>query len=234
MAEAEPTSSLTYANIYGAVEARFPSLTTDEAKAIVDAAYLEFLRARQWTFLYPVTTIDVEADDETNDLPYDFGHIVMHFSYGSGTGYYILGETSTRRILEWKASSNLSSYPKHYAIEPKAAALTGQRWQVRWYPVPSADTTFTYSYLLIPVAMTVDGNYPMGSAYDSLTIRNMALAEAEMDIGHVAGPYQKRAQESLAASIEFDERRTSGIVLQPQHQAQDEGSDRILHVGPYT
>src|ERR1035437_5053555 len=78
----EPTVSMTYADLYGKLVTLF-GISTTTAKAYVDEAYLNFLAAYNWDFLYPVTTLTTAVGDSVTALPEDFGEMLDDFSYAA-------------------------------------------------------------------------------------------------------------------------------------------------------
>ena len=207
----EPTVSMTYADLYGKLVTLF-GISTTTAKAYVDEAYLNFLAAYNWDFLYPVTTLTTAVGDSVTALPEDFGEMLDDFSYAANKVYLFVKEMRAGNIDELRSMSDYTGHPVYYGIEPVStfATATGQRHQVRWYPRPDAAYVLTYSYLRIPAKLSGDTDKPIGGPMHAMTILDCAYAVYERHTGQVNGSYaQYYNTVSLPRSIAKDMREKS-------------------------
>lgn len=210
----EPSTSMTYKALYDEVVRRSGD---SEANAKLDLllGYRGYLRVYPWSFMCPVTTIDVTAADTTTDLPDDFMEFVEYPSYAASSGKGPIVEMVTsKEILDLFASGAATGSPTKFALEPLAfVSLTGQRWTCRWYPTPTADVTLTYCYRVGAEVMSADADYPLGGPAHNMTILYAGLKQWEIRVGHVSGVYHGLYDAELAKSIQFDQRFTAGKIL---------------------
>jgi hypothetical protein len=129
--------------------------------------------------------------------------------------FYIIDQNIPRRkinrynvgqILEKRTFFNEYSYtPDMFAIAPEPmTGASGQRQKVMLYPTPNTTITLTYTYSILPDALTASLPYPRGTEVYSEAIRYAALAEVEKRIGSARG-FKEDYQRELLNAIARDE-----------------------------
>lgn len=211
----EPTSSMTYKDLYTEV-ARRTSASVVDAQLDLQLGVKDFLRSYPWSFTCPVSTLTLAAASDTTDLPDDFAELVEWPSYpASSVARRIVKKVTSKAILDRFARSSASGDPSEFALEAKAfVKATGQRWMLRWWRTPDTNRTLSYCYRVIHVDMTNDTDYPVGGPEHNLAILAAGMAQWELRTGHVAGAlnalYRGEGGE-LAKSIIFDQRIRTGV-----------------------
>lgn len=210
------TLELSAAAICDFVEVYTGVTTAGDALKYVNAGYERFLsgldprtgRAHAWSFLQPMTTITLTvAGVGTYALPADFGGLIEKFvyRYSSTLTNEMTVESSPDTIYAAWRDDNVAGVPKYWAIVPiTLTPATGQLWNLIVYPIPEVERTWQYRYLQLATVLTDAAVYLLGGAYYSYTIRALALAEAELLLGHTTGIHEGRANTLMAAAIDRD------------------------------
>ncbi|NLX97608.1 MAG: hypothetical protein GXY83_15680 [Rhodopirellula sp.] len=211
----EPTSTLTFADLYKAVSEYLgtglsPSGTAlTNAKRYTNEGYRRFRTpvdprtglGYEWRFLSVATTIAV-ADGDT-DLPIDFARLVDAPTFGATGPSSEIIMVEPEYLLEMKAGSTATGTIRYAAVRYKSGGL---RCELLVYPTPSAPVTLNYTYRINPPDLSVDGDIPYGGGMHSGTIRAMCLAAAEQTANDGQTEKTEHAKVLLAASIDLDRR----------------------------
>ena len=164
----------------------------------------------QWSFLRPVTYMSLMATVADYDMPEDFGGINGDLTYPPSTAtraVVIVGESAIRTLRQ---NSPKTGNPTHAAIRPKSTdGSSAQRFEISFWPTPSADVQLSYRYYISPASLTTDNQYPYGGSMHSETILQSCLSIAEQRLNDEKGIHWEKFLERLSASIQYD-RKTSG------------------------
>ena len=223
---AESTLTLTFDDIANEVAimlgmARTRALRSDDEDADVDQCvhdgYMQFLTPpwedaglipRKWTFLRLDTTLTMTADEETSDCPEDFACLLAH------TLHYTDSDTGPFHGIKVRSGDEIRSYyqedddysddPAWCVVRPKAfTAATGQRYEVRWYPVTDTAHVVSFPYLAIP-AEGSSTNYMQGGALHTQTLVASCRAVAERKFNDEVGKEWIHFLSCLRASHDLD------------------------------
>ena len=150
-------------------------------------------------------TYTITADGNYR-LPDDFGNVIGDFLI-LADGYIRRKVIRTNIAVILQNRTVYVDYafiPDIFAIIPESMdGTTGQRMNVAMYPTPNALITFTYTYSILPDALTVAAPYPKGSEIYSEAIRYSALAEIEKRNGLDRG-FQATYARLLDTAIKTD------------------------------
>lgn len=167
-----------------------------------------------------------EADGDTitfttsgrSRLPDDFQSMLSDFFYSDSTGYSRIHRRAGGLVREYRGVSNTTTdRPSMWDIEPVESGVTGQRWEVVWYPDWSTKTTMIYHSRIWPNAMTADGDYPIGGPGFGAYLEAEVLARVEFEKGETAGQARKEADRLLDIAIRMDRQgRPANLGPMPQ------------------
>ena len=195
-----------YLGTYGSSGPSGSDLAT--AQDMVKSGYLRFLTAYDWTFRRRYATLSTLSGQHIYELPEDFGGIRTPFKYNDVSGYPPLEEITDGEIIELQGYGENISYPENYAIR---AGLhdpeTGQRYEVLFWPTPTAEYSLYYSFFSMPKMMSGDSDVPMGGAEHAECLLRFCMAAAELEEDEVAGPQTEDAGIQLQRSIQMDKLR---------------------------
>jgi hypothetical protein len=147
------------------------------------------------------------------DLPDDFGEMDGPLVYSPGTGIWSHQNRRAVQIVDIQQIQRRRQFydttlqPWWAAIVPKTFVTgTGQRWEIRFYPLADAVYTLGYQYRVNPSSLATTG-FPPGGQPHAETFRAAVQAETEMAIKDIHdGPHRARFRDRLAASIAQDAR----------------------------
>jgi len=221
----ESTLSIAYGDLlsevghflgYGRDATAWTQDQTDDADAAVQSGVRQFyfpppIAAGQtphtWSFMRPVTTLEITADDYEYDLPDAFGAILEPMTFEPDNAWEairIVGEAQIRSLRQ--TGSTATTRPKYAAIRPKAfTGAAGQRFEIIFHPTPDATYTLTYAYTALVNQLTAQYPYPLGGMAHGETILEscLAIAEERMNDGE-RGLHHTKFLERLAASVVRD------------------------------
>jgi hypothetical protein len=170
----------------------------------------------QWSFLRPIATLATVADQDTYDLPANFGALIgqMHFSAADDqwTPIQIVNvgriEAMRTRDLSNGAPVCAAVTPKVPGAEEDAEGEADQRFSLIVQPAPDAIYTIRYRYQIVPVSLD-DSTvvYPLGGECHAETILQSCLAIAELMYNDLPGPQNELWMQRLRASIAFDRKQ---------------------------
>jgi len=167
--------------------------------------------SHEWTFLRPILTLEVKADQRDYDLPSNFGRLDGDIYYAHDNwAYYPIRQVSQGRMFELQQYpwSGESTYWPHFAsIEPVIPEhnTTQQRWRMQVWPTPNQTYSLKFRYHALQDDLGVDNLYPLGGAAHSDTIEVACLHSLHQFYdddyqNHWAEDFENR----LAASISYD------------------------------
>lgn len=138
-------------------------------------------KMHQWKFLEKTTTMSVQSDTDTYNLPKGFSSFVTGFTYTTPTAANPV-QKSLGFILQRKSqfSSGSTGYPRFFAIQNgDYDTINGQLYKVVFHPTPSANLDYYYTYVFTPPALVEDNDVFVGDALASDAILESCLAVAE-------------------------------------------------------
>ena len=192
---------------------------TDTDKTLIDMILKKGLRQfyfppqlspneppHSWNFLKPIATITTEDGTGNYDLPDDFGGIEGNLTYEPSENKPDVLRIGEGKIRNLRADT-AKSFPLFAAIRPKEHTITttGQRFEVRFWPIPNGEYVLSYQKLILP-SMLVDTTitYPYGGAMHAETIEASCLAAAELQEDEIKGAKWQNFLDRLTASIRYD------------------------------
>lgn len=188
----------------------------DMCKRLINDGYARFFNEYKWEFLNVEMQLAVDGVNYRFDLPYDFqGEFLTRWTNPeSGPGSY-LEEVSEEHIRQLRAGRASSGDPYLYAIHPKNdvdETTSTARWQCDFWPTPIALVTLTARYRRFPMKLTNLTDRSIAGPMHDQAIRQVALAEAELQRYGEAGPMETKYQSLLSASIKRDVRNVPKTV----------------------
>lgn len=184
-------------------------------KHVMKSGLRQFYQAHDWSFLSPRVRLTLPSGATELKMPFDFGgilepHIHLISSSGGEGGIIKVTDDVRRRHA---LNSSATGRPCYVEIEPLANATkgTGQRWQLIFYPEPSADYTIEFYQSISGQLLTAELPYALGGPEHSETILASCLSVWENRIDRIApGPNAARFidyREKLATSIKNDRKK---------------------------
>jgi len=169
----------------------------------------------EWDFLRPTATHTIADGVWQEDLPEDFGGLVLPGSVvystdTSGTDHRRLRKISPETLLALRMQGAATGVSYYWAQRQKAyTPTTGQRYEMLFYPTPTAteaSDVITYRYVTVPDTIDATNAYPVGGGQHSQTIIEAVLSAAEEYLDdELNGLHNQRFQTLLASSIRIDQ-----------------------------
>lgn len=162
--------------------------------------------SHQWSFLYPLLTLPIQADIDDYELPDDYGGIVGSLTYAAedNTPSPVIKVPEYHILQQRGRSTNTSGFPRYFAERSVVSdGLRAQRWMIRFWPTPDGDYTLLGKYRVHPGGMSENRPYPYGGVEHSQTILESCLAAAEQQNGE-EGIHTRAFLNALSASIQYD------------------------------
>lgn len=173
--------------------------------------------SHEWSFLRPSVALKVPSGSLEISLPDDFGFIDGPITYG-GSDTAIpstIPVTGGGQILARRSENpSMTGRPIMAAVVPNREAMPtrGPRAKLAVWPIPGADYTFTFTYSVLPDALTDSRPYPYGGAAHAETILASCLSFAEQRLDNMMGVQKGAFLERLAASVAFDRRLKPAVL----------------------
>lgn len=161
----------------------------------------------KWSFLYPKNTLTTVSGTKVYDLPDDLEAInsVLTFDDEAFAPVRLVSDSFLRE--KFRIDNSISTFPIYASIVPQTTTgTTGQRKQIEFYPIPDDAYTLSYTYFILPQALTESNPYPYGGMVHAETIKEscLAIAEAEDDREGDSSIHQQKFIRALQASIKLD------------------------------
>jgi hypothetical protein len=139
-------------------------------------------------------------------LPDDFGGITSELNYaGINAPVRRLPIVPDTTISRYRASSYTVGPPSVAAVAPIVLTpATGQRWYIKFWPIPDLVYTLRYSYFRSVNALASGSEYHAGGSVHAETILESCLAVAEQRVNDTMGIHTQAFMTRLAASIAHD------------------------------
>jgi hypothetical protein len=214
-----PYSTGTVTIVAGAVTGSgttFPTWAADGDLVVDGLAHRVSTRGGNTALTLADTTVSATAGSSYSlvqaryTLPQSFSQFEENkLQYRPGDAPYTCIRETTIDDIRVKrfTSPDYNDYPQNYAIAAKSSTGSdGQRREMHFWPVPSADTKALGQYRIIP-DMLVDTTleYPYGGMFHSRAIVLACLAEAVvMGLVEDTADYEGRYQAQLAISKQRD------------------------------
>jgi hypothetical protein len=145
------------------------------------------------------------------DLPIDFGGMIEPPKYHYDPSYDNpqIEEASPEFIMDYWAGTNVQEDSVlYYVLVPASvgkAAVAAGAWQIWVAPRSLYDRTLSYRYVRLPLAISDSKTvFFLGGPMHNETIKELALAEAELQLNKAVGVHEQRASVLMAASIDRD------------------------------
>ena len=192
----------------------------DLCKRLVNDGYARFFNEYKWEFLNVMMQLTPDGINYRFDLPLDFqGEFLTKWTYPQAGPANFLDEVSVYQIQQMRAGMASSGYAYLYAIHPKDnvdETTTTARYQVDFFPTPPNTATLTARYRRLPMKLTNLTDRSVAGPQHDQTVRQAALAEAELQRYGQSGPMEDKYQNLLSASIKRDVRsvpKTVGAMI---------------------
>jgi hypothetical protein len=169
-----------------------------------------------WSFLKPVASLTLPSGANTVRMPDDFGGFEgqVTVSAAAGQSYYPVDLTGVGSVYAQQSRlPSTAGRPQLCCLEPvKGTTMaSGQRAQLRVWPLADAEYTLQFQYYVLPDAMTDATPYALGGMAHAETLLESCLAIAEQRLDDASGVHTAKFMERLAASVSLDRRN------KPQH-----------------
>ena len=203
---------------YGVTAANWSVAQAAEVNEIVQSGYRQFFYpppiapgepSHDWSFAKPLGTIVTQAALDNYPMPDDFGDILGDLTYGPNEYWSVVKVVGEGALRELKQRGINSGRPFYAAITPLAATgVTGQRFQIYFWPVPTGVYHLTYRYIPNVGAISTGLPYGWGGSPHGDTILQSCLAIAEQRRDDTMDLHTRKFMERLTASVMFDRRLT--------------------------
>lgn len=191
-------------------------------KRIVNDGYRRFMTSdvankHKWQWMQPLISITFDPTGVTcvNNEAYRyyapdgfFGHLLAPWTYDT-TGRRVIGITSEARIRELRALTGTSGDPNLAAHRPiREAVMPSQktrRWEIIFYPTPSAVFTVSARAKLLPLKLVELTDKAIAGPQHDEAVLAASLYEAEIQRdSNTNGSQANRWRDALARSISTD------------------------------
>lgn len=167
--------------------------------------------AHGWTFLKPVATVQLTADDEYAALPDDFGGFagMATVSLSGSDGFWPIQQRDEGQLRALFAAATTAKGRPQYFAEVQIKGTTTQasnRSRLQVYPTPDDSYVLSVPYYILPNMVTSANPYPYGGAAHAETMKAAVRAAGELYLDNMAGPENANYLQCLAASIQYDRR----------------------------
>lgn len=183
----------------------------DMCKRLANDGYARMMNAHDWQFMDQTATITPDGVNFIFDMPDNFqGEIQGVFTYPTTGPVAYMKETTEEHIRKLRAGREVTGYPSLFAIESKdavTAATNSARWSVIFWPTP-VDTvaTLTCRYRLFPDKLVNLTDRSIGGPQNDQTVKQCAIAAAEIQRYGQSGPQEELYQSLFADSVKNDMR----------------------------
>jgi hypothetical protein len=166
----------------------------------------------EWSWLRPVSTIDIESGTSDYDLPDNFGRLIGTLHYPSAEYREDIVVVSVSKLLQMRAASDLTGAPAYAAIRYKESDRTdGQRQEILFFPEPDDDWTLSYEYESYSGVISDTYPYPLGGMQLAELYIESCLSVAENRVNEEPGTHTQKFKELLVDAIKRDGKRGARI-----------------------
>ena len=177
-----------------------------------------------WTFLWPLSSLDLVADQSTYRLPDDFAGGLEDFTFLSGSATQRIPVVDEAKLRQLPASESETGTPRYAAVRVvRSDGASGQQYEVQFYPTPTTAATLEYKYTISPPELSEANPHPIGGRQNSEVILQSCLAVAEERHLKTQDVATARWMERLAAAVNQDKQslRTTEDSIWPFADAPD-------------
>jgi hypothetical protein len=234
----------------GAVVASDPAWTSYQQAVLDDAVQSASRRfyhqpmtadmktVHEWSFLKPVSTLDLPAGVTTISLPDDF-------AYAEGPlTIKVAGATSQPWRIDWRnegylrqlqqTQPNLQGPPMYAAVVPVKGTTqaSSTRWQLLIFPMSDQDYTLQLAYAVSPDYLSLANPYPWGGAQYVEAFLECCYAVLEERLDDHQSTHAAAYEKALAAAIAVD-RKAKAQHVAPNTDTSDNSFElnRRIHYG---
>jgi hypothetical protein len=160
-------------------------------------------RPYSWSFLNPLSDLEITAGTASYQLPADFSGVLGEFTIDGTTNRIPVVSEAQLRTL---SGAGETGTPKFAAIRPRRGdGSSEQTWEAIFYPVPAVNTVLKFRYSIAPDPMTPETPWPLGGRQYAELVLQACLAVAEERITKQGGgPAASRFMDRLASAIQLD------------------------------
>ena len=180
----------------------------------------------EWSFMKPTATLNTVVNDAEYDLPDDLGRVIGCFHFEPNIHIRPIPLVSEAMILSRQQTSLIAGVPVMAAVRPKdSTGADGQRYEVVFWPTPSAVYTMTYRYEAYANKISATHPYPLGGMKHSELLLESCLAIAEQRANDEAGVHTEKFNRMLITATRRDLKNgatTYGNMGQPDDSYQME------------
>jgi len=162
----------------------------------------------RWFFLQKTTTLSIVAGQEVYKLPIGFSSLVCPFTHITPLSYNPIQRPLAFIYLQ-KSQTTGTGYPRYFALKTSEYdPITGQADnEVIFFPTPSNNFDYYYTYNSIPPAPVNDDDVFVGDGLASECILECALAVAELQEDETIGIHHRAAEVLLQQCIGEDKKQ---------------------------
>lgn len=159
----------------------------------------------QWTWLTPLSQIEIIAGTNTYRLPDDFSGTLKELTFTAGDETRRIAVVREADLRSLPVRNSKSGDPEYAAVRVlKSDGSSRQQYELLLYPTPANNRTLEYRYSVSPEPLGDDNPYPLGGRQYAETLLQSCLAVAEERELKTQGTASARWMERLAASIRLD------------------------------
>jgi hypothetical protein len=173
----------------------------------------------EWSFMTPIGSLPLTADQIDYDMPDDFGHFTDSRLYMSADSeaWHEIRLVAVSRILalrqrDTSSASGPTQFAALTAVNTSGVTPTRERLMI-WPPPDSSSYVLRFEYRSNPYQLTAGQKYPLGGQPHAETIREACLAAWEREVDGQEGVHSRQFMLRLQTSIATDRRVTGPETL---------------------
>ncbi len=165
--------------------------------------------AYDWSFLKPVSVLNLASAAKLVPLPDDFGGFEgsITIAQTGSSSFWPVELTSIGRVYAQESQNpTTTGRPSLCCEEPVRGTgpTAGQRFQLHFWPTSDGSYDLRFQYYLLADYLTGAAPYAYGGAAHIETILESCLAIAEERLDDAMGTHHQKFMERMAASISWD------------------------------
>lgn len=207
----------------------FPSWAADAELTISGTIYTVATRDGNSQVTLDDTSVDEDSGTSYGlnqayyDLPDDFGRFASDLFFGPNSYRSPIQIVSVGHLLQLRASTTLSGFPRFVAVRFKSAtpAAVGSRQEALFYPTPDEAQTLYYEYEAYSGKLTDALPYPLGGMQMAELYIESCLSVAEVRENDEPGFHSSEFDRLLVDAIARDRKRGAKTFGQMGHKEVD-------------